>query len=155
VTRGFDPTLLPDEVRASVEGARRDGAEHQAAITALETYLARGGARTPEVLLALATLTYEDAATVVLSRLRAASEQALALVDEALAQDPREDLAALRDRFARSLAHERDRERRLRELLDDPRRARPAELMALAHQILMSGEDDALAAELMQAAAEA
>lgn len=140
-----------------MERALRDGDELEAAITAIETYLSRGGQRTPEVLLALATLTYEDAATVVLSRLTAASEQALALVDEALASEPepREDLTALRETFARSLARERARERRLRELLDGPRRARPVELMELAHRILMSGEDDALAAELMQAAADA
>jgi len=140
-----------------VERALRDGGAIESAIAAIETYLDGGGERTPEILLALATLTYEDAATVVLSRLTAASEQALALVDEALERGdgPRDELTSLRETFARSLDHERARERRLRQLLDDPRRARPTELMELAHRILMSGEDDALAAELMQAAAEA
>ncbi|MCA9609156.1 MAG: hypothetical protein KC619_26325 [Myxococcales bacterium] len=152
----FDPLRLPEAVRPAVERALRDGDRHEEAIEALETYLAEGGERTPEVLLALATLTYEDAATVVLTRLTQASATALALVDEAMASksSPPPELAVLRQTFATALERERVRERRLRDLLADPRRARPTELVELAHRILMSGEDDQLAADLMSLAAD-
>lgn len=152
----FDPSRLPPSVRPAVERALRDGNGHEAAIEVLEQHLAEGGERSPDVLLALATLTYEDAATVVLTRLTAASHTALGLVDEALAAHdapPPAELVELRATVASALERERARARRLEALLVDPRRARPTELMELAHRILMSGEDDGLAAELMAAAA--
>ena len=144
------------EVRPPVERALRDGVGHEEAIAALERYLEAGGPRTPEVLLSLATLTYQDAATLMLSRLTQASTTALALVDEALEgqSDPDRDLLALRAQFADALERERARERRLRELCGNPGRARPTELMELAHRILLSGDDDGLALELMAEAAE-
>lgn len=110
-----------------------------------------GGERRPGTLLALATLTYEDAATVVLSEIARASTTALALVDEAITQDadPAPELQSLRKTLADALERERARELRLRSILRDPANARPTERMLLAHQILMSGEDDQLAAELM------
>ncbi len=156
MTRAFDLDRLPDRVRPAVARALTDGDAREEAIAALEAHLADGGDRTPEVLLALATLTYEDAATVVLSRLTQASATALALVDEALAsgRTPPPELLSLRATFATALERERTRERRLRGLLADPRRARPTELVELAHRILMSGEDDQLAADLMAYAAE-
>lgn len=125
-------------------------------IAALERHLERGGERSPEVLLALAMLTYEDAATLVLNRLTQASKTALALLDEALEgqPEPSAPLRALRARFARALDRERARERRLRELADRPERARPIELIELANRILLSGEDDELATELMVEAGE-
>ncbi len=152
----FDPHRLPEGLRAVVRRALRDGQGHEEAIRELEDHLAAGGERSPEVLLALATLTYEDAATLVLSRMTRASEAALALVDEALAAqtEPAPELQDLRATFAGALERERARERQLRRLLADPSRARPTELMELAHRILMSGEDDQLAAALMAKAAD-
>ncbi|MBX3271735.1 MAG: hypothetical protein KF729_15820 [Sandaracinaceae bacterium] len=152
----FETERLPPAVRPAVERALRDGEGHEAAIRALEAHLDDGGERSPEVLLALATLTYEDAATVVLSRLAQASRTALALVEEARAAAPErsEAVERLHATFAAALEHEQAREQRLRRLLADRRGARPAELMELAHRILMSGEDDQLAAELMAAAAD-
>lgn len=155
VTQAFDPSLLPVSVRPFVERVLRSGEGYEAAIASLREHLDGGGERTPTVLLALATLTYEDAATLVLSQLTAASQAALSLVDEAMAKDaePSEELQSLRASFARALERERIREQRLRQLLKDPKRARPTELMELAHRILMSGEDDDLAAALMARAA--
>ena len=146
----LDPSRLPEEVRPQVARALRDGLGCEEAIEAIERYLDGGGPRTLPVLLSLATLTYQDAATLVLSRLTQASEAALALVDEALeGQDEADsELLALREQFAGALERERARERRLRELCGDRGRARPTDLMQLAHRILLSGEDDRLAVGL-------
>ena len=155
MTSAFDPSRLPDSVRPHVVRALREGEDLDRAIEALEGYLAEGGERTPDVLLALATLTYEDAATLVLNRLATASEQAIALLDEVLERTPDDsELVALRARFAEALAGERAREKRLRELLVRPEGARPSEIMELAHRILLSGDDDGLATALMAELAE-
>lgn len=156
MTSSFDPSALPLAVRALVERALLRGEGREAAILALEERLGQSEERDPSVLLALATLTYEDAATVMLHRLTTASETALELVDEAIARggEPDDELIGLRATFARALERERARERRLKRLLEDPRGARPTELIELAHRILLSGEDDELAAELMAVAAE-
>lgn len=148
---------LPASLRDLVARVLRDGDGHDEAIEAIELHLADGGRRTPDLLVALATLTYEDAAKVVLSRLRDASEDAIGLLDEALAQDPpnADELRAMRDELDKTLRRERARERRLRALMTDPTRARATEMVELAHRILMSGEDDALAAKMMSAAASA
>ena len=146
-------SALTDADRVLVQAAFVEGEDREAAILVLEDHLANHE-RTPELLLALAVLTYEDAASLVLSQLARASGAAVDLLDEALAaqESPRAEVIALRDTFARTLERERARERRLLELLTGPRDARPTELVELAHRILMSGEDDQLAADLMDAA---
>ncbi len=151
MTSSTDASTVPDELRRLVDRALRDGGERELAIEGLERHLADGGERSTEVLLALATLTYEDAASLVLTRIGQASAAALELVDEAIAQQdpPAPELASLRATFVAALEREQRRERRLRSVLCDPAKARPVERMALAHQILMSGEDDWLAAQLM------
>lgn len=151
----FDLEALPASVRPLVARAMSTGDHHEGAILSIEAHLAEGGERTPDLLVALAMLTYDDAAMVVLSRLRAASEEAVALVDEAIARgsDPSGRLAEVREVYVATSRAERARERRLRALMLRPGCARPAELVELAHRILMNGEDDELTAELMNAAA--
>jgi len=153
----FRPGALPARLRPLVARALARGEGHEDAIDAIEGHLAGGGERSPDLLVALAMLTYEDAAAVVLGRLRDASERALALIDEALSRGPADadELERVRAIYARTLRRERARERRLRDLVAAPERAaRSTELAELAHRILMSGEDDGLAARLMAAAAE-
>lgn len=155
MTSSKHPRDLPLELDARVRRAlsRREG--HDEAIEAIEAYLEAGGERSPAVLMALATLTYEDAACLVLSRLREASEEALALVDEALAHPdgPRDELRRMRELFGQTLAQEQQRERDLRLRATNPS-IRPTELAQLAHGLMLRGEDG-LAQQLFRAADQA
>lgn len=136
-----------------IERAQQTGIGRDSAIRAIQDHLYDGGERDPALLVALARLIYEDAATVMVSRIRDASERSLALVDEAIAGagDPDGSLGDMRVALVRSLEAERAREARLRRTVAR-RRPRATELMELAHLMMMRGEDDALAAELMELA---
>lgn len=152
----FDPRALPSQVRLLLARALETGEGHDDAVAKLEQALAEGVDREPNILAALALMTYEAAATGGRGSLGGAAERALRLIDEALAtgrEVPR-DLRRLQVLCAAALEQERARERRLRGLLSNLDQARPTELAELAHRIVMSGEDDALAAELMRRAAE-
>jgi hypothetical protein len=153
----FRAEALPARIRPLVAHALAEGEGHEDALAAIEDHLAGGGARTPDLLAALAVLTFEDAASLVLSRLREAAERAVALLDEALACEPADPgaLARVRALYARALERERRRERRLRARLSGPGRARPTELAELAHRMTMRGEDEAEAFALMETAAAA
>lgn len=153
VSPSFDLGRLPEEVRDSVREALVRGEGHAEAIASIEGALERGAERSRDLLVALATLTYEDAATLVLSRLEAASREALALLDEASEGESSPELLALSEAYARTLAREEARELHLRGTARGRSRPRALELIELAHRVLMSGEDDGLAAELMVRAA--
>ncbi len=146
------PSDLPEALAAQVERALHDGVGHEEAIAALEAHLAEGGPRTPAVLMALAALTYEDAASLVLTRLEDASREALALVEEARRSGgPEAELGRMREVFVDTIERERERVRQLRMRATNPDVVRPTELVQLAHGLLMRGEDR-LAAELFRAA---
>ncbi|HJL16918.1 MAG TPA: hypothetical protein RMH99_14735 [Sandaracinaceae bacterium LLY-WYZ-13_1] len=147
----FELARLPDPVRRPVARVLTEDAGHEEAIEAAEAFLARGGEAGPDLQVALAVLTMEDAERFLPSALGEAAARALTLLDEALAlgaPDPGA-LGEVRARCARTLRRERARERRLEDLLADPSAARPTELMELAHRVLMRGDDDGLAAALM------
>src|SRR5688572_1344357 len=92
---------LPRSLRAAVEGA----------IPAIERHMA-DTARTPELLVALAALTYREAEALVLNQIESASKQALSLIDEALARGGARtnEIDALKACCLTSIASERARE---------------------------------------------
>ena len=138
----FDPRELPLPIRAAVERAlgERDG--HVEAIGAIESHLAAGGERTPDLLVALAAVTYDDAAAVLMHRLGEAAGRALELLDEAArVRGTADGLQPLRDAFEATQERERIRATRLRGLMLAPDRARPTDLAELAHRLRMAGDD--------------
>lgn len=138
----FDPAALPSPIRGLVETALHEREGHEHALDAIEAHLAAGGERSPDLLIALATLTHDDAAAVVLHRLAEASREALALLDEAaVARGTAHGLEPLRSMFEASCNREKERECLLRLALVNPERARPAELAELARRILMNGDE--------------
>lgn len=144
MTRPSHPEGLPPNIAGVVERALREGQDHDVAIEAVEAHLASGGERTPEVLMALAALTYEDAASLVLSRLRDASEEAIGLVDEAIGRGgPAEELTRMRAVFAQTLQREHVREQNLRLRATNIDRMKATDLVQLAQGALMRGDDDA------------
>ncbi|MGE0784784.1 MAG: hypothetical protein AB7S26_03775 [Sandaracinaceae bacterium] len=154
-----DPTplgALPAELHTVVEDALRAGTGHEHAIAAIERHLAAGGERTPSILVALATLTYEDAASLMVTRLRQASEEALGLLTEAAerrgASAP--ELEALRRLFLDTIEREHARDRQLRLRATNPEIATARDLVQLAHDLTMRGEDR-LAKDLYRAADDA
>jgi hypothetical protein len=147
----FDSTRLPSCVRGLVDRALSDVDLCEAAIAAIEGHLARQRERPPDMLLALAVLTYEEASQLLLNRIEEAAGRALALVDEAVragAPEQNASLARLRARCRGALARERSRERRLLGRLARGA-ARPCEIVELAHRFLARG-DDGLAADLLR-----
>ncbi len=150
----FDPEGLPAPLRTLVERALRDVDACEDAIEALEAHVASGAAG-PDALVALALVTYHEAASLVLTRLEQASERALSLLDEAQRQGAdAATLDRLRGLCRASLDAERSRERRLLARIawsgdaSDPR-----EVIELAHRLRMRGDFD-LAAELLRRADE-
>ena len=141
----FDPSALPSEARTLVERALRLRDRHEEAIEALEAHLAHGGARTADVLAALALCVYEDAAEVVLSRIEAASAEAIRLIDEALrtaAVSRVEPLRQLRALCVRSQQAEQERERGLWLRASSRSGGRATEWAELAHRMQQRGEDE-------------
>ncbi len=147
----FDPDRLPAHLRPLVERALRDVDGCEAAIEALEQHVSEAEAG-PDALVALALVTYHEAATLVLSRLADASQRALALLDEAERRGGR-DTSRLRSLLRGTLERERRRERRLLARLGRPGAA-AREALELAHRLRMRGDHD-LAAELSRRAEEA
>lgn len=149
----FDPYRLPPLIAALVERTLRDGEGHEVAIEAIEQHLADGGERTPDLLVALATLTYDDAATALLHQLGQASQRAMELVDEAVRRGAScAAVESLRGAFQAACDRERARERRLRLLAIAPERARPTELAELALRLRLAGDDGAAGALMAEAA---
>ncbi|MFK7989744.1 MAG: hypothetical protein AB8I08_27240 [Sandaracinaceae bacterium] len=152
MTLVFDPDALPSPIRGLVETALREREGHERAIEAIEAHLEAGGERTPDLLIALATVTYDDAAAVVLHRLEEASREALRLLDEAaIARGSMHGLEPLRSSFESARVREEERSRRMRVFMVAPERARPAELAELALRQRLQG-DDALAQALLDEA---
>lgn len=148
----FDPDRLPAALRPLVERALRDVDGCEAAIEALERHLSEAAAG-PDAFVALALVTYHEAATLLLSRLADASQRALALLDEAERRGGH-DTSRLRSLVRASLERERRRERRMLARLGRPGGARPSDVVELAHRLRMRGDHD-LAAELLRCADEA
>ena len=154
----LDVSSLPISIRPLVERALRTGVGREVAIGALQGHLYEGGERSANVLAALATLTYHDAAELMVNRMHVASERAVRLLDEAILRCETVDRARLtemRDAFENTRQLEASRRKKLRALLEEPAHASARDLIALAHDVLMSGEDDARAAEIMRMAADA
>lgn len=128
-----------------------DGCEP--AIDALARHVDAGGGTDARV--ALALLTFEEAAQLVMTRLAPAAERALALIDEAVAMgaEETEGLCRLRRVCADALEQERTRERDLiaRVMFGH---AAPAEVALLAHRVLLQGKEDGMAAALLRRAAD-
>lgn len=150
----FDPHRLPPALRPLVERALQDVDGCEDAIEALEREASASEA-SPDVLVALALVTYHEAASLVLTQLEHAAERALALLDEAERRGKRTDsLARLRSLCRRSIERERSRERRLLARIawaDDD--ASPRDVIELAHRLMLRGDTD-LAAELLRRADE-
>ncbi len=143
----FDLERLPTALRPLVAHALEDVDACELAIEALEA-AAHRPTRAPEVLLALALVTYHEACELVLTQIEAASERALALIDEAIAGGAQETegVEQLRRLCAESLRCERARR-------TGRRRIGPAgDAMERARRAWMRGED-ALGAELAKVAA--
>jgi hypothetical protein len=142
---------LPPALRSLVERASADPLACADAIAALEQALAAG--RSPAVLIALAGLIHSEAEALVLSQLEAASQQALALIDEAISRGATttSEVLALEARCRRSLQREHEREATL--LRRAVAGAAPAtELVELGRRLIASGKDDHLAIEILRRA---
>lgn len=145
----FDPDRLPAALRPLVKRALEDVDGCEAAIEALEQHVAQGAAG-PDALVALALVTYHEAAALVITQLEHASERALALLDEAERRGgARHRIERLRSMCKESLERERSRERRI--VARMARADLPDELEAveLAHRLMMRGDSD-LAVELLR-----
>lgn len=149
----FDPDRLPDELRPLVARALTDVDGCEPAIEALTRHVEAGGGTDARV--ALALLTFEEAAQLVRSRLAPAAERALGLIAEAVAMgaEETEGLGRLRRICVAALERERSRERDLiaRVMFGH---AEPAEVALLGQRVLLSGTDDAMAAALLRRAAD-
>lgn len=149
----FDPDRLPDGLRSLVARALTDVDGCEQAIAALERHVETGGG--PDARVALALLTFEEAAQLVVSQLGPAAERALSLIEEAVQQGAPETggLVHLRRICRDTLQRERSRERDLiaRVMFGN---AEPAEVALLAHRVLVERRDDGLAAALLRRAAD-
>lgn len=153
MSEAFDPERLPAALRPLVERALRDVDACEEAIEALEQHV-RGGGASPDALVALALLTYHEAAELVLSQIERAAGRALSLLDEAERKGAAgQGVARLRALCRASLERERRRERRILARMERDR-ARVGEVVELAHRLLLRGDGD-LAAELLRRADEA
>lgn len=140
MTLAFDPSALPPTVACVVEEVLRERDGHERAIEAIKTALERE--RGPDLLIALAIVVYDDAASVVLHRLGAASVEALGLLDEAARiRGTGAGLESLREVFEATRSREAERERCLRVWMLAPHRAPPEQLVELAHRLRMAGDD--------------
>ena len=139
----LDLDRLPAGLRTTVARALEDVDACEDAIDALEATAAHD--RSPDVLLALALVSFHEAAELVLSQIEPAAERSLLLIDEAMERGgvPTEGVHRLRRLCEGSL--ERERARRAR------RAMYPGAAMERARRAWMRG-DDALAAELAGAA---
>src|SRR5687768_9587598 len=111
----IDLRRLPTTLRSCVAMALDDVDACEGAIDRIEAYLSDKPARPPDVLLALAVLTYREAEQLVLSRLEEASERAIALIDEAVTSGAQtsEEIDELRSVCEAAIARERAREEKL------------------------------------------
>lgn len=142
---------LPGGLHGAVGRALHDPSECEVAIEAIERHLATD--RSPDLLIALAALTYREAEALVLSRIEAASQRALALIEEALVAGARRtrEIDALKACCLASIAKERAREAMIVGRIAKGC-ARAHEVVDLAHRVLRREDDDALATALLKRA---
>jgi hypothetical protein len=156
MAHAFDLGRFPEKLRALVERAFEDVEACADAIEALESHVRGESAENreplPDILVALAVLTFEEAAQLVLSRIADAAEYALALSERAIeAGAGSHALEPLRAKWTAALERERSREANLLRRLARGK-AHPRDVVELAHRLFMRGDDDELASELLRRA---